>query len=256
MEARTNAKLRLAELAATLPERLLSRSLLTDYGEREAAKQAQALTSALLRQLGTWPRATDTSNESVPKNWESELAVGGDAEKVCRRQITTAILAEWGQPPALPDSTAGLARYGQAAYDLAKAAALSVVLAAYPLAQAKTDVAALAELTREIFLAWEAPAPPDLGELVQVSADTRSLLARDWKTAQKKLTGMQFHHFGAFYKRSWRANDWMWGRLDGAGWLVHVLLDPRRVRWIVQARAGEREEGSRGPQSRPDAFPP
>jgi hypothetical protein len=86
-------------------------------------------------------------------------------------------------------------------------------------------------------------------ELVQVSADTRSLLAPDWQTAQQKLTGMQFHHFGAFYKRSWRANDWMWGRLDGAGWLVHVLLDPRRVRWIVQARADEREGGANGPES-------
>ena len=85
-------------------------------------------------------------------------------------------------------------------------------------------------------------------ELVQVSADTRSLLAPDWQTAQRKLTGMQFHHFGAFYKRSWRANDWMWGRLDGAGWLVHVLLDPRRVRWIVQARA-ERKAGPDGPES-------
>ncbi|MCY0610801.1 DUF3376 domain-containing protein, partial [Klebsiella pneumoniae] len=54
-------------------------------------------------------------------------------------------------------------------------------------------------------------------ELVQVSADTRSLLAPDWQTAQQKLTGMRLHHFVAFYKRSWRANDWMWGRLDGAG---------------------------------------
>lgn len=81
-------------------------------------------------------------------------------------------------------------------------------------------------------------------ELVQVSADTRSLLAPDWQTAQQKLTGMRLHHFGAFYKRSWRANDWMWGRLDGAGWLVHVLLDPRRVRWIV----GERAD-TNGPQS-------
>ena len=64
------------------------------------------------------------------------------------------------------------------------------------------------------------PAEADIDqsvELVQVSADTRSLLAPDWQTAQQKLTGMQFHHFGAFYKRSWRANDWMWGRLDGAG---------------------------------------
>jgi patatin-related protein len=70
-------------------------------------------------------------------------------------------------------------------------------------------------------------------ELIQASADTRCQLAPDFQTAAQKLTGMQFHHFGAFYKRSWRANDWMWGRLDGAGWLVHALLDPRRVQWIV-----------------------
>jgi len=91
------------------------------------------------------------------------------------------------------------------------------------------------------------PAEADIDqsvELVQVSADTRSLLAPDWQTAQQKLTAMQFHHFGAFYKRSWRANDWMWGRLDGAGWLVHVVLDPRRVRWIVQTRAERDETGT------------
>jgi hypothetical protein len=85
-------------------------------------------------------------------------------------------------------------------------------------------------------------------ELVQLSADTRSLLAPNFQTAQQKLTGMQFHHFGAFYKRSWRANDWMWGRLDGAGWLVHVLLDPQRVGSIVQARVKDREKGESGVQ--------
>jgi hypothetical protein len=52
---------------------------------------------------------------------------------------------------------------------------------------------------------------------------------------------MQLHHFGAFYKRSWRANDWMWGRIDGAGWLVHVLLDPRRLALLAaKKRVGER----------------
>jgi patatin-related protein len=66
-------------------------------------------------------------------------------------------------------------------------------------------------------------------ELVQLSADTRTLLDPGRRTAEDKLTGMQLHHFGAFYKGSWRANDWMWGRLDGAGWLVHLLLDPRRI---------------------------
>jgi patatin-related protein len=71
-------------------------------------------------------------------------------------------------------------------------------------------------------------------ELLQVSADTRTLLAETLNTAERKLTGMQMHHFGAFYKTSWRANDWMWGRLDGCGWLVHLLLDPRRILTVME----------------------
>jgi hypothetical protein len=71
-------------------------------------------------------------------------------------------------------------------------------------------------------------------EIIQISADTRTqLLWNDGMyerySADEKLTGLQLNHFGAFYKRSWRANDWMWGRLDAAGWLIHILLDPRRV---------------------------
>jgi patatin-related protein len=76
-------------------------------------------------------------------------------------------------------------------------------------------------------------------ELVQVSADTRTLLAPGRSTARDKLTGMQLHHFGAFYKGSWRANDWMWGRLDGAGWLVHLLLDPRRILSVLETAGVE-----------------
>lgn len=74
-------------------------------------------------------------------------------------------------------------------------------------------------------------------ELIQLSADTRTLLDPTRQTAASKLTGMQLHHFGAFFKSSWRANDWMWGRLDGAGWLVHLLLDPRRIVNIVDNNA-------------------
>jgi patatin-related protein len=79
-------------------------------------------------------------------------------------------------------------------------------------------------------------------ELVQVSADTRNLLAPERDSAKSKLTGLQLYQLGAFYKSSWRANDWMWGRLDGAGWLVHLLLDPRRVLAISrqQRKAGQR----------------
>jgi hypothetical protein len=71
-------------------------------------------------------------------------------------------------------------------------------------------------------------------ELIQVSADTRTGLAPHFATAADKLTGLQVHHFGAFYKQAWRANDWMWGRLDGCGWLVHMLLDPRRIQTVLE----------------------
>ena len=73
-------------------------------------------------------------------------------------------------------------------------------------------------------------------DLVQVSADTRSALTHH-SLASEKLTGLQLHHFGAFYKSAWRANDWMWGRLDGAGWLVHLLLDPLRLKVVADAAA-------------------
>jgi patatin-related protein len=56
-------------------------------------------------------------------------------------------------------------------------------------------------------------------ELVQVSSSTPDL-----------LTGVQEHHFGAFYRRSWRVNDWLRGRLDGAEQLITALLQPERLR--------------------------
>ena len=371
IEARTDTRLRLAELAAMLQDsRLLTAPLLADYANREATKQAHSLTTALLRQLSTRPPASRTSPDGIPKSWESDLAIGGDGEKICRRTITESILRSWvvTEEPALPVSPADLTRYGQTAYDLAKACALSIAAAGYRLAKPDADIIALMKLTaqiheacpppkrsdpldlaRELFItpavwpeslpdaaaqlakkylhrskvhkdAWASlgqavvdgyaileqlaassasapsaqtksmlahddiaakqvntylrylgpdgnavtvarklfdlaatqramlPAEADIEQsldLVQVSADTRSLLAPNRQTAQQKLTGMQFHHFGAFYKRSWRANDWMWGRLDGAGWLVHVLLDPRRVRWIVQSRTDGAESGAR-----------
>jgi patatin-related protein len=85
-------------------------------------------------------------------------------------------------------------------------------------------------------------------ELVQASAATRTLLDPNRGTAYSKLTGVQLHHFGAFYKGTWRANDWMWGRLDGAGWLVQILLDPRRINAIIDAHQevnGEPASGHR-----------
>ncbi|WP_409494888.1 patatin-like protein [Amycolatopsis sp. cmx-11-12] len=77
--------------------------------------------------------------------------------------------------------------------------------------------------------------PPSVDQrvdLVQVSADSRTLLDMKRRRSWDKLTGMQADYFGAFYKASWRANDWMWGRVDGAGWLFQCLLDPKRLRLL------------------------
>ena len=50
----------------------------------------------------------------------------------------------------------------------------------------------------------------------------------------QKLLGTSRHHFGAFYSRRARENDYLWGRLDGAEHLVTLLLgaeSPEHARW-------------------------
>jgi patatin-related protein len=68
-------------------------------------------------------------------------------------------------------------------------------------------------------------------DLIQVSADTGNGLDPR-EQAEDKLAGLQAVHFGAFYKRSWRANDWMWGRHDAAQRLAQLLLEPARLRQL------------------------
>jgi hypothetical protein len=95
-------------------------------------------------------------------------------------------------------------------------------------------------------------------EFVQISADSRTLLSPR-RRASEKLTGVQLHNFGAFYKSSWRASDWAWGRIDGAGWLVHLLLDPRRIDLLTAAgpdRAASFHGRLRAALGLPDAIEP
>lgn len=77
-----------------------------------------------------------------------------------------------------------------------------------------------------------------LVELVQVSARRTNELAPAFAEPEDKVTGLGLMNFAAFYKQTWRANDWMWGRLDGASHLARVLLDPVRL-WIECRRDGQ-----------------
>ena len=44
------------------------------------------------------------------------------------------------------------------------------------------------------------------------------------KGLKEKLAGDQFRAFGGFFKKSWRSNDILWGRLDGVNRIVDGLL--------------------------------
>ena len=62
-------------------------------------------------------------------------------------------------------------------------------------------------------------------------------------TGRKKLTGLDLGHFSAFYRRSWRANDYMWGRLDAATRIVDMLVSAARYQYVVHpAGSGDRLE--------------
>lgn len=70
-----------------------------------------------------------------------------------------------------------------------------------------------------------------LVELVEVSWSAPNALDPD-REPDEKLAGTEFSRLGAFIKPAWRANDWMWGRMDGAFQLVLLLLDPARLRQL------------------------
>ncbi len=78
------------------------------------------------------------------------------------------------------------------------------------------------------------PRPPLPMNFMRVSSAQRSPAADGFfgsrLTQESKLAGNDVMNFAAFYKRSWRANDWMWGRLDAAAALVSLLLRPGIMR--------------------------
>lgn len=81
-------------------------------------------------------------------------------------------------------------------------------------------------------------------DLVQVSGDTPNAFGAPTHVAAK-LAGVQMGHFGAFYKKSWRVNDWIWGRCDGAVRLAQIVLGPARLRQLRLTRDEVLEEVER-----------
>lgn len=67
-------------------------------------------------------------------------------------------------------------------------------------------------------------------EVAQLSAQTANAFVQYSRSADDKLGGMSVQRFSGFLKRSWRVNDWTWGRVDAASYLCRIVLQPARVR--------------------------
>ena len=61
-------------------------------------------------------------------------------------------------------------------------------------------------------------------EVYRVSPEDANQLVVEGANGRKKLAGTVLMNFGAFLERSWRRNDILWGRLDGAERLIRTIL--------------------------------
>jgi len=61
-------------------------------------------------------------------------------------------------------------------------------------------------------------------ETIRFSPDDAQLGLGRGKTLDDKLAGDTLRAFGGFFKKSWRSNDILWGRLDGLNRIVEALV--------------------------------
>ena len=70
----------------------------------------------------------------------------------------------------------------------------------------------------------------ELIETIRISPNDATLGLGEGKTLEDKLAGDTLFAFGGFFKKSWRSNDILWGRLDGLNRIFEALLTPESVK--------------------------
>jgi patatin-related protein len=160
---------------------------LFDAGKIAAALTGDGTWNDTIEQFAQSRRAPlDSVRDAIGAHLEAELKGFGDS---VRSAIVTAV-EEWPE-----ESAAGVLE----AYD--RFPYWDVLL--YPLRRASET----AEL--------------DHVEVRRLSPYEVSLLST---AGPKKLEGVKSGHFGAFFSRKARENDYLWGRLDAAEWIVRLLF--------------------------------
>jgi predicted acylesterase/phospholipase RssA len=151
--------------------------------------------------------AAATATERAPRAREAVLAAG-DSMRVCMEKnpdlfppgTTRALFG-----PSLP------APYRRRHF-LRRVLAIEVVRRAF---SSEADIESSEPLSF-VQLTPDAPSPIFTARPLQLLGPI---------SAKQKLTGVGLGHFAGFFRRSWRVNDYMWGRLDAAVRIVNLLLD-------------------------------
>ncbi len=202
----------------------------TVVSEVFATARDRPLPSVVAEATDRWLRLDyaddDRFRDALTHGWSTVGLVARDL-----RDLLARLIADHHPRPVAPEPLSRASRPGGLSVRERRSLAVDFLSAFVAFLPSDADQAVFRlvdlHLAEVVFADGGAAAAPV--ELAQLSADTRTLLDPSRDRATQKLTGLQLAHFGAFLKQSWRASDWMWGRLDGAGWLVHLLLDPRRL---------------------------
>src|SRR5207302_8187698 len=79
-------------------------------------------------------------------------------------------------------------------------------------------------VSHPILYATDAGDELDHVEVFRISPEDATSIVDEAETGKKKLFGTKLANFGAFFKRGFRTNDILWGRLDGAQRIITALL--------------------------------
>jgi len=201
---------------------------LEDYWATASARLADPIPARATDALG---RASNTSAlrawlRTALTAWDEQP--GGVAERRSRQHCQAAALARHLADCA--DSLAEIVENGNSGLDPDGSergrlqALYECLLAPHSGKPAAPEIVLRRMLRLEVVQLAFSGAAPDVEqevELIQFSARKPAL-----------ITGKQLHHFGAFWRSSWRVNDWIHGRLDGAAHIVRMLLSPERLRQL------------------------
>jgi patatin-related protein len=62
-----------------------------------------------------------------------------------------------------------------------------------------------------------------------ISPDSAQLGRGNGKNAEEKLSGNKLYNIGGIFRKSWKLNDLLWGRLDGLNRILEGIITPRSV---------------------------